>query len=67
MDIDSILSKLDVAWQDVSHKWRDEYATRYKNVVIQELETTLNSIKAKSSQLEDSVHDALTALRVFDE
>jgi len=67
MEADVIKMKIEDVWSDVSSHWRDEYAARYRAVVIMELENTLDSIRNVSMQLSNTVDEALLSLREFDD
>lgn len=65
MGADSILVRVGEAWQDTSQVWRDEYATRYKTAVIQELESTLVTIRNLTTELNEASDTALSSLRKY--
>lgn len=67
MDANTIKAQVEETWQDASVLWKDEYATRYKIAVINELENTLDQIQKATAQLNAAIDSTLSGLREFEE
>lgn len=65
MGSDLIFARVVEAWQDTSQGWRDEYATRYKTAVIQELESALKTIQNLTTEINEASDTALSSLRKY--
>jgi hypothetical protein len=65
MDADVIIAKVYTSWQDATHHWKDEYASRFRTAVISELEHTLGKIRNTTVQLSEATEAALSALQEF--
>jgi hypothetical protein len=67
MNTDVIKSRIDIAWQDASSFWKDEYASRYKAAVIIDLDNTLDRINKASTQMGEAIYTALANLNEFND
>lgn len=62
MQINDIKRNVENLWSDVSASWQDDMSKKYKTVMIDQMESLLNSMQSSCSQLSLASEDALRRL-----
>ena len=62
MQINDVKRNVENLWSDVSTSWQDDMSKKYKTVMIDQMESLLNSMQSSCSQLSLASEDALRRL-----